>query len=117
MAMQTIIRPSLYGLGLTVLWVVLASINSATTYHLAPLLVAVAVPAGSALTGPMSLQTAGTAATIGIALTYGATLILGTTDHLTGPSLLPTGGAVLEAIVFGAVGAIGGFAYAAWRPR
>ena len=44
MAMQAITRPSLYGLGLTALWVVLALTNSATTYHLAPLLVAVAVP-------------------------------------------------------------------------
>ena len=115
--MHTIIRPSFYGLGLTILWIVLATINSATTYHLAPLFVAVAVPVGWAQADRISVRAAGAAAAIGITLTYGATAVLGTTDHLTGPSLLPTGGAVLEAVVFGAAGAIVGFAYAAWRHR
>lgn len=115
--MQTIIRPSLYGLGLTILWVGLASANPTITYHLAPVLVAVAVPVGSALNGRLEPLTAVAATAIGLALTYGATAGLGVTDHLTGPSLLPSGGAVVEAIVFGAVGAVGGFVFAIWPRR
>jgi len=117
MAMQTIIRPSFYGLGLTVLWIVLASTNSSTTYHLAPLLVAIAVPTGSVLADRTTFRVAAAAAAIGVALTYGATAILAAADHLSGPSLLPTGGAVLEAIVFGAGGAIAGLGFAVWRNR
>ena len=115
--MRTIIRPSLYGLGLTVLWIVLASANPSTTYHLAPLLVAIAVPVGSVMADRTTVGVAAGASIIGVALTYGATAGLAATDSLTGPSLLPPGGAVLEAIVFGAAGALAGFTYAIWRHR
>ena len=115
--MQTIIRPSLYGLGLTLLWIGLASANPKITYHLAPLLVAMTVPVGSALNARLKPATAVAASASGLALTYGATVGLGATDHLTGPSLLPSGGAVVEAIVFGAVGAVGGLVFAIWRRR
>ena len=55
------------------------------------------------------------ATAVGLTLTYGATAGLGLTDRLAGPSLLPTGGAVLEGFVFGAIGAIGGFVFAIWH--
>ena len=42
----------------------------------------------------------------------GAVIVLGLTEHLAGPSLLPSGGAVLEAVVFGGIGAVGGLAFA-----
>lgn len=115
--MQTIIRPSLYGLGLTVLWIGLASANPKITYHLAPVLVAIAVPVGSTLNGRLKPPTAVAASAIGLVLTYGTAVGLGATNHLAGPSLLPSGGAVVEAIVFGAVGAVGGFVFAIWPRR
>lgn len=110
--MQTIIRPSLYGLGLTLLWGVLAFSNPMITYHLAPLLVAVVIPIGAALTAAITTQTALAATSIGLALTLGAVIMLGLTEHLAGPSLLPGGGAVLEAVLFGGIGAAGGLAFA-----
>ena len=115
--MQTIIRPSLYGLGLTILWVGLASANPTITYHLAPALVAIAAPVGAALNGRLKPPTAVAASAIGLVLTYGATVGLGVTDRLTGPSLLPSGGAVVEAFVFGAIGAVAGFVFAIWPRR
>jgi len=115
--MQTIIQPSLYGLGLTLLWGVLAINNPTITYHLAPLLVAVAIPVGAALTEAITIRTALAAASIGVTLALGAAVALGITDHLAGPSLLPSGGAVLEAVVFGGVGGFGGLAFAIWRRR
>lgn len=115
--MQSIIRPSLYGLGLTILWVGLASANPTITYHLAPALVAIAVPVGAALNGRLEPPAAVAASAIGLALTYGATVGLGVTDHLTGPSLLPSGGAVVEAFVFGAIGAVAGVVFAIWPRR
>lgn len=115
--MQHLLRPAAYGFGLTLLWLVLAVANSSTTYHLAPLLISAGVPIGAALTDRIGLRTAAVAAAIGIGLTYIATVVLSGTDRLAGPSLLPTGGAVMEAVVFGAAGAVAGFAFAATRHR
>jgi hypothetical protein len=110
--MQTIIPPSLYGLGLALLWGVLAFNNPTITYHLAPLLVAVVIPIGSSLTETIPTRTALMATSIGLALTLGAVIVLGLTEHLAGPSLLPSGGAVVEAVVFGGIGGVGGLAFA-----
>ncbi len=115
--MDNLIRPAAYGLGLTILWLLVAIANGSTTYHLAPLLISVAVPIGASLTDRIGLSTAAVAGAIGIGLTYLGTTVLASADRLTGPSLLPIGGAVLEAIVFGAVGAVAGFTVAAARPR
>jgi len=115
--MQTIIRPSLYGLGLALLWGVLAFNNPTITYHLAPLLVAVVIPIGAASAETITTRTALTATSIGAVLALGAVVVLGATEHLAGPSLLPSGGAVSEASVFGAIGAAGGLAFAIWRHR
>lgn len=115
--MQHLLRPVAYGLGLTVLWLVLAAANDSTTYHLAPLLIAAAVPIGTALTQNPSPARVTAAALIGIGFVYSTTALLGSTDRLTGPSLLPVGGAVLEAVVFGAAGALAGLGFAAARHR
>ena len=80
-------------LGLALLWVVVALLRSGTTFHLAPILVAAAVP---------------------IAVAYD-TRDLTLADEMTGPSLLPSGGAVTEAVVFSLTGAIGGFVIATLR--
>ena len=95
----------------------LAFSNPTITYHLAPFLVAVVIPIGVASTETITTRTAVTAPSIGAVVALGAVVVLGSTEHLAGPSLLPTGGAVLEAIVFGSIGAIGGLAFAIWRHR
>jgi len=51
----------------------------------------------------------------GLAMALVATLILTLTDEMTGPSLLPSGGAAMEAVVFSLTGAIGGFVIAMLR--
>lgn len=115
--MHSMIKPTLYASGLTVLWGFLAFANPTITYHLAPFLVAAAVPVGTALNESTSSATSGIAAATGLALALAAAAVLGMTEHLTGPSLLPAGGAVVETVVFGGVGAIGGLAYAIWHGR
>jgi hypothetical protein len=93
---------------LAALWVLLAWINQDTTYHVAPLLVAAAFPIGHRLRIAGPLRRAQSAATlVGAALNVGVAIgILAWADKLQGPSLLPTGGAVLESVVFGALGAV-----------
>ncbi len=104
-------------LGLAVLWVLVAFLRSGTTFHLAPILVAATLPVAVAYdsrdqtsTQQLALATVG-----GLAIALVATLILTLADEMTGPSLLPFGGAVTEAVVFSLVGAIGGFVIAMLR--
>jgi len=105
--MTPLIKPAGYAAGLTLLWAVLAWNSPSTTYHLAPLLVAIAIPGMLRLNSegvpPRLLVTAGFT---GFALTLAATGILGWSDRLVGPSLLPFGGAVAEAVVFATGGAL-----------
>jgi hypothetical protein len=77
----------------------------------------VVIPVGAALTEAISIRTTLTATSIGVALTLGSAMVLGITDHLAGPSLLPSGGAVLEAVVFGGIGAVGALVFAIWHHR
>ncbi len=93
---------------LAAVWVVLAWLRPEDTFHLAPALVAVAFPVGHRLRVRKPLLPAQALATcIGAAINVAVpTGILAWADRLRGPSLLPTGGAVLEAVVFGAVGAV-----------
>ena len=81
--------------------------SPSTTYHLAPLLVAIAIP------GMVGLDRIGAtprlvamAAVAGVALALATTGLLGWYDRLVGPSLLPFGGAVAEAVVFAVGGAL-----------
>jgi len=104
-------------LGLAALWLVVAFLRSGTTFHLAPILVAAALPVAVAYdsrdqtsTQQLVLATVG-----GLAIALVATLILTLADEMTGPSLLPFGGAVTEAVVFFLIGAIGGFVIATLR--
>lgn len=105
--MTLLTKPVGYAIGLTVLWALLAWNSPSTTYHLAPILVAIVIP-GALLLGDEEAprRTMVTAALAGTALALGATGFLGGTDHLTGGSLLPFGGAVTEAVVFVIAGAI-----------
>jgi hypothetical protein len=90
------------------LWVLLAWLNPDLTYHLAPILVAGAFPIGHRLRVAEPLNPVQAFATfVGAGLNVGAAAgILAWADRLRGPSLLPTGGAVFEAIIFGAAAAL-----------
>ncbi|GMQ84866.1 MAG: hypothetical protein BMS9Abin07_0431 [Acidimicrobiia bacterium] len=104
-------------LGLAVLWVVLPFLRSETTFHLAPVLVAAALPVGAAYSTPERISTRHLVlATVGgLAIALAATLILTVAGKLTELSLLPFGGAVTEAVLFSIVGAMGGFVIALLR--
>ncbi len=104
-------------LGLAVLWLVVAFFRSGTTFHLAPILVAAALPVAVAYDARDQTSTQGlvVASVVGLAIAFVATLILTLADMMTGPTLLPFGGAVTEAVVFSLVGAIGGFVIAMLR--
>lgn len=93
---------------LAALWVVLAWLNPDLTYHLAPILVAGSFPVGHRLRVNEPLSAVQAAATfVGAALNVGVAIgILAWADKLRGPSLLPIGGAVFEAVVFGAAAAL-----------
>ncbi len=82
-----------YAAALGVIWLVAAGLRPATTYHLAPLLVAVTPPL-VLRSGESSadVRDVVTAAVAGVALALGLTLFLTVTDWLRGPSLLPFGG-------------------------
>lgn len=103
----------LYAVGLAVLWGVLAAFSPETTYHLAPFLVAGAPPILDAAdeAGGHPSRAAALAAT-GTLIALVGTGILAAAGLLQGPSLLPTGGAVLESVAFsitgGVVGLVGG---------
>ena len=97
------------------LWVVLAFLRPESTFHLAPILVGFAFPLGHRLRVKRPL-TAGQAmaAGIGSLINLGVAIgILTWADKLQGPTLLPFGGAVTEAVVFGAVAAVLGAIFAA----
>lgn len=86
-------------------WVALAFFRPEFTFHLAPVLVGGLFPlghrlrVGEPLTRPQAVATfVGGMLNVGI-----ATGLLAWFDKLRGPSLLPFGGAAVEALVFGAV--------------
>lgn len=102
-------RGLLYGAGLGMLWVVLAQASSTTTFHLAPLLVAGAPPVIDASEGADGASRLVLLAVLGAVLALIFTGALSVLGSLVGPSLLPTGGAALESVVFAATGSVVGF--------
>lgn len=90
---------------LAAVWAIGAAWQPTSTYHLAPLLVAGMVP-GLARTGARMDLVSTT--TVGALLAMGTGVALAAADLLRGPTLLPYGGALAEAITFAAIGAIGG---------
>ncbi len=100
-----------YSLGFAVLWLIVAALRPASTFHLAPLLVAGTAPVFGALEARQAATptTLAGAAGLGTAVALAATAATAAAGWLTGPSLLPTGGAALEAVVFSIAGGIGGW--------
>ncbi|MGH3437991.1 MAG: hypothetical protein ACRDRN_16190 [Sciscionella sp.] len=102
---------ALASLVLAAVWLLLALKDPSTTYHLAPLLVAVAWPltrrwrTRSALPARSALG----AATGGAAVALGTTALLASQHALTGPTLSGSGDALIETLIAIVVGAaIGG---------
>lgn len=99
--MNTLLKPLGYAAAFALLWGVLAWNSPSTTYHIAPLIVAAAVPGILVMADEKvptrMLALAGVAGGLLALLTTAA---LGVSDRLIGPSLLPFGGAVTEAFLF-----------------
>lgn len=92
---------------LAAVWTIAALAQPTSTYHLAPILIAGAVPVLGRRTGaPMSRLVLAAAA--GGMIAASGTVLLAGFDLLQGPTLLPYGGALAEALTFTAAGAVGG---------
>jgi len=115
--MQPLWRLGVYGVVLAAIWVAAAWLNE-TTLHFAPLLVAALVPLGVALAAePPSFPRRLAGAAVGAAVALAATAVLALSGHLDGPSLLPSGGAVAEAVAFSLAGAVIGLVLGMARRR
>ncbi len=115
--MKPLWRAVLYGVALALAWAVPAFLTG-NTYHPAPLLVGAVVPLGVALApqAPIPrLRLAGAVA--GAVLALATTALLAATGHLDGPSLLPAGGAVAEAVALSLTGAVAGLMLGLARHR
>ncbi len=110
--------PTIYTSGVVAaVWVVLAWLNPDSTYHLAPVLAAGIFPVAQRLRhGRLAPAHAAGAGAGGYLNVLVVTALLTWLDKLQGPSLLPFGNAAVEALVFGAVGAVVGAALA-YAPR
>jgi hypothetical protein len=97
------------GAGLAVVWLVAAVLRPESTFHLAPILIAGAVPFTQRRQGR---DRVGTAVTSGLTLAAAAAVLLATLDLLRGPSVLPLGDALVEALVFAPLGAFVGLTVA-----
>jgi hypothetical protein len=84
--------------GFALLWAVLGLALEDVTFHLGPLIVAAAAPLPSR---HRRVAWAG----VGLALATSVATLLAAAGALTGPSLLPFGGALLESVVLAIVGA------------
>ncbi len=92
------------------IWVAAAVVRDGMTFRLGPLLVAGAVPVVLALDLPTGagVMAVGLPAALGLVAALSFTLLLTLAGRMAGPSLLPFGGAVTEAIVFSVGGAASG---------
>lgn len=92
--------------GFAVLWLVLAWNRPGVTFHFGPLVVAATLPYAYVTFAKRRASASAVVAmaNAGIAAALVVTALLASADRMTGSSLLPTGGAALEAIVFALVG-------------
>jgi hypothetical protein len=115
--MNPLWRAATYGVALAAAWAVPAFLTG-NTYHAAPLLVGAVVPLGVALTPePPNPRLRLAGAVAGALLALATTALLAATGHLDGPSLLPAGGALWEAVAFSLAGAVAGLMLGLARRR
>lgn len=93
-------------------WVALAALRPTTTFHLAPLIVAM----WPTLTAN-DRQGSARGASVGFGIAAVVTAVLSVAGLLEGPSLLPWGGPALESLVAAGTGALLGIAQSAMRHR
>jgi len=103
-----------YSLGFALLWGVMAVARPGTTFHLAPFLVALAVPFVYRIQGGTIRSTGIRLVVVGMGLAAVAAAVLAVVGLLQGPSLLPFGGALVESLVAAAAGGVVGIILAAW---
>ena len=90
---------------LALVWAVAAAIRPTATFHLAPILIA---GIGPVVLRRAELPSRVSAALAGAVLAVLTALVLAALGFLDGPTLLPYGGALAEAMTFVVIGAIGG---------
>ncbi len=99
------------------LWIVLVWGRPDTTFHVAPILVAGALPiAHRVRSGRLATDEAAAAALVGIFTVILVTLALAWSGKLLGPSVLPFGGPAVEAVAFGFAGGVAAAAVASFEP-
>ncbi len=99
------LRSFSYAFGFAGLWVIVALVRAGTTFHLAPLIVAVA-GVGSHLGRDVTGRDPWTGVLAGTTAALTGTGLLAAAGRLDGPSLLPVGGAVAESLVAAALGTL-----------
>ena len=100
-------RATLLTATFAVLWVVLAVWRATVTYHLAPAIVAGVASALGATTPKSRTRLAAFGLTVALA----GSLLLNVMGRLDGPSLLPFGGAMAEAVIFAVAGSVVGWVF------
>ena len=124
MTTQTIARTDIrralmWGAMFAVLWVAVAIFRPASTFHLAPFLIAAAPPVllvldEGAATDRASVLRVGA---ISLALAVGAALVLLAIGAMDGPVFEVFPSPIVEAFTFSAIGAVSGVGFGWWRTR
>ncbi len=101
------------------LWIVLALTSPTRTLHLAPVILGTWPLLGSMVEDPsIAWRKRFGLSAVGALIGVATTTVLALTGGLEGPSLLPVGGAALEAYVFSVLGGTAALALAAvWREQ
>ncbi|MDH3226543.1 MAG: hypothetical protein OEM67_05580 [Thermoleophilia bacterium] len=115
--MLALSRVGLAALVVVALWAILILSRPGVTFHLAPIFAAAAPVLLTRYERQLKQSTALYAGVVGLVIALVATFAFSVAGRLDGPSLLLTGGATLESIVFAVVGAIAGVLIAWPWPR
>lgn len=99
-------RGAAFSAAVLIIWAVLAARRPTLTYHFAPLISGVAWPLATRYGGRAETATATTAAGLSFLVTAAVAVGLSVADQLRGPTFVSETGAVWEAVLFGAVGAL-----------
>ncbi len=112
-------RALVWGVLLAVLWVAVATLRPATTFHLAPFLVAAAPPVLLVMDEGASADRTSVLriGAISTSLALGTALLLLVIGAMEGPAFELFPSPLVEAVAFAAVGAVGGIGFGWWRTR
>jgi hypothetical protein len=112
-------RGVLYSVGLTAVWLLAAAIRPEVTYHLAPTLVAGALPVTIVLDRGQDpgVGVLAASAAIGFAIAVITAVLLGAAGWLEGPTIGPFTSGLSESVAGAAFGAVTGLLVAAVSRR